>query len=95
MPDAIDRPLVESILSETGGPGDGSNAVQMEANPQRGYRRTARQGNAGLTTWAAPLWDEVRDECQRLLVQGLPQGSDVQVRVVEHIRPAEKIGQIV
>ena len=28
------------------------------------------------------------------MVQGLPPGSDIHVRVVEHIRPAEKIGQI-
>jgi ATP-binding protein involved in chromosome partitioning len=94
MPDAIDRPLVESILSELADPETGRNAVQMEQIHNVDIDGQRVNVTLGLTTWAAPLWDEVRDECQRLLVKGLPPGSDVRVQVVEHIRPAEKIGQI-
>ena len=48
----------------------------------------------GLTTWSAPLWEEVRTEALRLLNEKLPAGTEVRVRVVEHHRPAEPIGQI-
>jgi ATP-binding protein involved in chromosome partitioning len=94
MPDAIDRRFVESVLSELADPETGRNVVQMEQIHDVDVDGQRVNVMLGLTTWAAPLWDEVRDECQRLLVNSLPPGAEVGVRVVEHARPAEKIGQI-
>jgi ATP-binding protein involved in chromosome partitioning len=94
MPNAIDRKLIESILSDLADPETGRNIVQMEqvhAVEIDGPRATV---TLGLTTWSAPLWEEVRDDCQQRLVKKLPPGSDVRVRIEEHIRPAERIGQI-
>ena len=48
----------------------------------------------GLTTWAAPLWEEVREEALRLLDGKAAAGHRRAVRVVEHQRPAERIGEI-
>jgi len=48
----------------------------------------------GLTTWSGLLLDETRAEAERLLREGLPPGTPVRVRVVEFVRPPEKIGEI-
>jgi ATP-binding protein involved in chromosome partitioning len=48
----------------------------------------------GLTSWAGSIWDETRAAAKRLLQNGLPPQTDVSIRVVEHVRPPEKIGEI-
>lgn len=47
-----------------------------------------------LTTWAAPLWEMIRGECARHVAERLPIAERVTVDIVEHPRPAERIGQI-
>jgi ATP-binding protein involved in chromosome partitioning len=94
MPDAIDRSQVEFILNELADPETGRNVVQMGQIHGADISGNRVEVTLGLTTWSAPLWDEVHNECERLLRGKLPPGTDVQVRVEEHDRPAEKIGQI-
>ena len=94
MPNAIDRTLVESILAEMPDPETGRNIVQMGQVYDVDILEQRVVVTLGLTTWSAPLWDEFRAECHRLLEQKLPPGSDIHVRNVEHVRPAEKIGEI-
>ncbi len=48
----------------------------------------------GLTSYAAPLWNETQTELMDHVQRRLPQLTHVQVNVVEHDRPAEKIGEI-
>lgn len=48
----------------------------------------------GLTSYAAPLWKETQAELADFVRSRLPQLAEVQVNVVEHQRPAEKIGEI-
>lgn len=48
----------------------------------------------GLTSYAAPLWNETQAELIDHVQSRLPQLAEVQVNVVEHERPAEKIGEI-
>ncbi len=48
----------------------------------------------GLTTWASPLWEDTRREAEQLLKNKLPRDAEVHVRLVEHERPPEKIGQL-
>lgn len=48
----------------------------------------------GLTTWAKPLWFETAREAEQLLHSKLPADADVNVRLVEHVRRPEKIGQL-
>jgi ATP-binding protein involved in chromosome partitioning len=94
MPDAIDRHRIESILSDLADPETGRNIVQMEQVHDVQIDGHQVDVTLGLTTWSAPLWDDVRNQCRQLLANELPPGSDVRVEIVEHVRPAEKIGQI-
>jgi ATP-binding protein involved in chromosome partitioning len=48
----------------------------------------------GLTSWAAPIWDETRDAAQKQLQERLPTGTQVAVKIVEQQRAPEKIGEI-
>ncbi len=48
----------------------------------------------GFTTWSKLLWDETRQEAERLLRDRLPSSADIHVRVEEHTRPPERIGEI-
>ncbi len=48
----------------------------------------------GLTTYSAPVWNEVKDELVAFLRQKLPSLTEVTVRVEPHDRPAEPIGEI-
>ena len=47
-----------------------------------------------LTTHSAPLWDETREQAEKLLREKFPDARMVNVHVEEHHRPAEKLGQI-
>jgi ATP-binding protein involved in chromosome partitioning len=91
---SLDRPTVEAALANLLDPETGRNVVQMEQLHDVDIDGQRVNVTLGLTTWSAPLWEEVREECLRLLTEKLPPGTDARVRVVEHFRPAEKIGQI-
>jgi ATP-binding protein involved in chromosome partitioning len=90
----LDREAVENVLAELADPETGRGVVEMQQ-----VRDIAVEGNRvevmlGLTSWSAPLKEEVRDEARRLLASRLPKGAEIHVEIVEHVRPAEKIGQI-
>jgi ATP-binding protein involved in chromosome partitioning len=46
----------------------------------------------GLTTWAAPLWEETRAELAKHLQNAFPK-LDITVELAVHERPAEKMGE--
>src|SRR5690606_212897 len=48
----------------------------------------------GLTTYSAPLWAEAREAAIARLRAAIPQAADVDVQIVTHDRPPEKIGAI-
>lgn len=90
----IDRKLVDAALTELADPETGRTVVQMDQVHDVELDDGRVSVTLGLTTWAAPLWEETRGECLRVLGEKLPSGTQVHVQVVEHHRPAEKIGQI-
>jgi ATP-binding protein involved in chromosome partitioning len=90
----VDRTAVEAALRELIDPETGRNVVQMEQVHDLDVEPSRVSVTLGLTSWAAPLWDEIRADCERLLAAKLPDGVELRVRVVEHPRPAEPIGQI-
>lgn len=47
-----------------------------------------------LTTHSAPLWEETRGEVEAMLRSRFPALEQVDVRIAEHHRPPQKIGQI-
>ena len=88
------RETVENAFSELLDPETGRSVVQMEQLREVEIDGSRANVVLGLTTWAAPLWDEIHTEAQRLLREKLPAGTEVSVRIVEHARPPEKLGQI-
>jgi ATP-binding protein involved in chromosome partitioning len=94
MPSSLDRAAVDAALSSLLDPETGRSVVQMEQLHDVDVDGRNVTVTLGLTTWAAPLWEEVRAEALRLLTEKLPTGTEIRVRIVEHHRPAERIGQI-
>ena len=91
---SIERTTVEAALAHLLDPETGRPVMQMEQVHDIDVDGSRVTVTLGLTTWSAPLWEEVRTECERLVREGLPDGTDVKVRIVEHFRPSELIGQI-
>jgi ATP-binding protein involved in chromosome partitioning len=94
MPNSFDRATVEAALSPLLDPETGRSVVALDQLHDVDVDGHQVCVTLGLTTWAAPLWEDVRSEALRLLTEKLPPGSEAKVRVVEHHRPAERIGQI-
>ncbi len=94
MPSSLDRAAVDSALSSLLDPETGRSIAQMDQLHDVDVDGHNVSVTLGLTTWAAPLWEEVHAQALRLLTEKLPAGTEIRVRVVEHHRPAEQIGQI-
>jgi ATP-binding protein involved in chromosome partitioning len=90
----LTRETIEAALANLADPETGRSMAQMgqildvAVHPGRADVRLA------LTNWARPLWEDVRREAESLLKAALPEGTEIHVRIVEHDRPPEKIGQI-
>jgi ATP-binding protein involved in chromosome partitioning len=89
----ISEPAVRNALSSYQDPETGRSAVQLD----QVHKIQVQDGNLsvilGLTTWAAPLWKEIRLELAKLLESRFP-GQAVDVTIEEHRRPAEPSGQL-
>ena len=92
--DQIDRATIDAALAELLDPETGRSVVQMDQVHDVDVDGRRVSVVLGLTSWSAPLWDEVVRDCEQLLRDKLPSDLEVRVRLVEHARPAEKIGQI-
>jgi ATP-binding protein involved in chromosome partitioning len=84
---------VRAVLEKFKDPESGRSIVRMEQ-----VRRLEIQGNRvgvtlALTTWAAPLWQQTRQELIDLLIAKFP-GREIAVDLEVQHRPAEKIGEI-
>jgi ATP-binding protein involved in chromosome partitioning len=90
----VSRAEVLAALESLPDPETGRSVVRMEqvGDVQAGEGKLAV--TLGLTSYAAPLWNSVRDEAVELLRRKFPGVIDVAVNVVEHVRRPEKIGQI-
>src|SRR5262245_18672871 len=90
----IDRDLVLSALSDLADPETGRGTVQLGQIGEIAVDGRRVEVTLGLTSWARPLWEETRREAEQLLRSKLPADAEVQIRLVEHQRRAEKIGQL-
>ncbi len=93
MPPPVTEPFVRNALASFQDPETGRGAVQLEQIHQVQIRDGKLSVTLGLTTWAAPLWNEIGDELGTLLASRFP-GQAVEVHVEEHRRPAEPSGQL-
>src|SRR6478672_8507781 len=90
----ITRETVESILAGMLDPETGRSVARMDQIRHVTIDGRGVEVTLGLTTWSSLLWEETRAEAERLLTAKLPGGTSVNVRVVEFVRPPEKIGEI-
>ncbi|HEX5471638.1 MAG TPA: Mrp/NBP35 family ATP-binding protein, partial [Lacipirellulaceae bacterium] len=90
----ITRETVESALSGLLDPETGRSVLQMEQVHDVRVNGNRVDVTLGLTTWSKLLWEENRQEAERLLHDRLTPSADVHVRVEEHTRLPERIGEI-
>jgi ATP-binding protein involved in chromosome partitioning len=90
----VTRELVEKLLADLRDPETGRSMARLDQIRHIGIDGRGVEVSLGLTTWAGLLWDETRAEAERLLREGLPPDTQIRVRVVEFVRPPEKIGEI-
>lgn len=91
------RPSEETIreaLRDFPDPETGRSIVQLNQVHAVDVAGDGVRVDLGLTTFSAPLWQEMRRELETFLQQRFPDLKQVEVRVVPHDRPAEKIGEI-
>src|SRR3954466_8748494 len=85
---------IESALAELPDPETGRDLARMEQIHDVAVKANRVEVTLGLTTWSGLLWEETRQEAERLLRSALPAGNEVHVRIAEHSRPPERIGEI-
>jgi ATP-binding protein involved in chromosome partitioning len=88
------RETVENILAEMLDPETGRSLARMDQIRHITVDGRGVEVALGLTTWSSLLWEETRAEAERLLREKLPARTNVNVRVVEFVRPPERIGEI-
>jgi ATP-binding protein involved in chromosome partitioning len=91
---SITRETVESMLADFPDPETGRGLGPMGQIHQIAVDGRRVEVMLGLTTWAGPLWDDIRQEAESLLRNQLPADTEIDLRIVQHARPPEKIGQI-
>jgi ATP-binding protein involved in chromosome partitioning len=92
MPTPFTEPAVRNALAGFQDPETGRSAMQLEQFHRIDLRDGKLAVTLGLTTWAAPLWPEIRADLAALLRDRFPTQT-VEVNVEEHCRPAEPAGQ--
>src|SRR5437763_287464 len=88
----VAEPPVRELLNRFQDPETGRSIVQLEQVHKFAVADGRIDVTLGLTSWAAPLWDEIRHDLESQLCGRFP-GAKVQVAVEEHRRPATPVGQ--
>ena len=93
MPTPFTEPAVKNALSGFQDPETGRGAMQLQQFHRIELGNGKLSVTLGLTTWAAPLWNEIGEELAAMLRSRFP-GQTIEVTVEEHRRPAEPMGQL-
>ncbi|MEX0610891.1 MAG: Mrp/NBP35 family ATP-binding protein [Pirellulales bacterium] len=91
---SITRDTVQAILADFPDPETGRGMGPMEQIHDISITGRRVEVTLGLTTWAGPLWDDIRKEAGSLLRNKFPADTEVNVRIARHERAPERIGQI-
>ena len=91
---SVTRQMLETALAELPDPETGRSMARMGQIGDVTIDGRRVEVTLGLTSWSSLMWEETRLEAERLLRERLPAGMDVGVRIVEHVRPPERIGEI-
>lgn len=90
----VDPNVVDKVLAEFSDPETGRGLKAMDQVVEVSIEGNKVAVTAGLTSYAAPLWEETKTQLEEKLRSTLPGGTDIVVNIVEHQRPAEPIGSI-
>ncbi len=85
---------VRAILAKIADPESGRGLVQMEQVGEVRVDGDRVNVEVGLTTHSAPIWEDVRSEIVERIRCGLPDVTQVEVRLHVHDRPPLPLGQI-
>jgi len=95
MPDSsIDTAAVDQVLQDFSDPETGRNLKTMDQVVDVTATGDQLDVTIGLTSYSAPLWDDTRERLTDALASALAGQAKVNVKVVEHDRPAQPIGEI-
>lgn len=90
----VDRTAVDGVLGKFFDPETGRSLTHMQQVVDVSIEGNDLQVTIGLTTYSAPLWHETRERLEDRLREQLPGNPQITVKIVEHERPAEPIGNI-
>ena len=93
MADQINTVDVEAILKEFADPETGRSVVQMDQVKNLSVDGQQISIDLGLTTHSAPLWNDAQTDLSERVKAKFPSAT-ISVNVVEHERPAGKMGEI-
>lgn len=91
MPDLA---AINSVLADFSDPETGRSAAHLEQIHEVKLDGSRLSLTLGLTTWAAPLWQETKAELEKLLRAKFPDLSEVNVQLAVHERRPERLGEI-
>jgi ATP-binding protein involved in chromosome partitioning len=91
---AIDRAVVDGVVGSFVDPETGRDLRTMGQVGGVAIDGTRVRVTIALTAYSAPLWEESRERLADQLRVQLPAGTEIEVQIVEHERPAEPIGTI-
>ncbi|TWT86863.1 Flagellum site-determining protein YlxH [Pseudobythopirellula maris] len=94
MPAGLTPEAVHAALADFKDPETGRSVEAMQQVRKVDVDGDKVRVELGLTSWAAPIADETRLACERLVAERVPEAQAVEVAVVDHDRPAAQIGQI-
>lgn len=90
----IDKTAVHAALDKLLDPETGRSVVQMEQISNVVVERDTVCLTLALTTHSAPLWEETKAAAEKLLRDEFPSLQAIQIDLVVHSRPPEKLGQV-
>ncbi len=88
------RAIVDAALAEFKDPETGRSAVSMGQISDIQIAGDRLSLTLGLTSHSALLWAETKGELESLLKARVPGAANVEVKVVTHDRPPQKLGEI-
>jgi ATP-binding protein involved in chromosome partitioning len=94
MSDSPNQQQVEEILKSFSDPETGRKLWQLDQVRDLKIDGNVIEVTLALTSYAAPLWEETREQLAEQLRTQLPSTPTVRVNVIPFERPAEPIGQL-
>jgi ATP-binding protein involved in chromosome partitioning len=92
--ESISRAQIHALLDDFPDPETGRGLGPMSQVKEVDVNGNVVRVDVGLSTHSAALWAETRQRIRDRLRERLPADADVDVNIVEHLRPAEPLGAI-